>query len=168
MKLIASLIIVLAALTANAQTPKETVRQFYKYDWTHSQIFNRKSIDARKKWFSPDLYKLFLDELQKEEEFLRSNPTDKPYFGDGVPFSPIEEWFSVEGKSCKLTYKIGNAIVKRSRATVPVTFFYRPVQCNETIVYKVLLIKHSGKWLIDDILYNDGDSLANDMKNHKY
>ena len=34
---------------------------------------------------------LLTKELDREREFLRANPGDKPHFGDGLPFRPIEE-----------------------------------------------------------------------------
>src|SRR5262245_25795757 len=78
----------LLSLTVAAQTnsPVAAVNTFYKYDRLHSQIFNRRNIDARKQWFSPELYALFQYELKREAAYLKKNPSDKPYFGDGLPF----------------------------------------------------------------------------------
>ena len=65
-----------ASITAFGQnaSPKAAVTVFYKYDSTHSQVFNRANIDARKRWFSARLYELFLKELEREKEYLAKNP----------------------------------------------------------------------------------------------
>src|SRR5262249_26709163 len=92
-----SRILFIAALTAFfslpsiAQSPAATVSAFYQFDRSHSQIFNRRNIDARKRWFSKELYNLFLYELKREDAYLKKNPNDKPYFGDGLPFQPLDE-----------------------------------------------------------------------------
>src|SRR5690242_13636061 len=90
---LAAVIISAAGTLAFAQgsTPRATVETFYRFDRSHSQVFNRRNIDARRQWFSTELYSLFLNELKREAAFVRKNPDEKPYFGDGLPFQPYDE-----------------------------------------------------------------------------
>src|SRR5215813_10154207 len=82
-----------------SQSPVSAVQAFYHYDRAHSQVFNRRNIDARKQWFSSELYKLFLYEQKREDDYLKSNPNDKPYFGDGLPFQPYDEICKAGGRN---------------------------------------------------------------------
>src|SRR3954454_22284024 len=84
-------VVLLLALSSVAQSPVATVNAFYKFDRSHPEVFNRRNIDSRKRWFSKDLYNLFLYELKRESAYLKKTPTDKPYFGDGLPFEPYDE-----------------------------------------------------------------------------
>lgn len=65
------LVVAFYAAVSNAQsTPVATVQAFYKYDWSHSQIFNRRNLDSRKRWLSPSFYRLFLNELESVTDSL--------------------------------------------------------------------------------------------------
>lgn len=146
--------------------PTATVAGFYKYDWSHSQIFNRRNLDARRRWLSPMLYKLFREELVKEQKLLAEHPTDKPYFGDGFPFQPLHEACTANGKSYTFLYSVGSAKFKGRKSLVDVRFFY-PKQCSEDPTIFVLeLVKVGNVWLIDDILYASGDRLSESMRNN--
>ena len=55
---------------ANRNAAITTVKSFYQYHRASSNIFNKRQIEARKKWFSEDLYGLFVNELKLEKEYL--------------------------------------------------------------------------------------------------
>ena len=175
MKLLFALTAVLilsAASVAMAQTPgpSETVRAFYMYSNARSSTFNRRHIELRKKWYSPDLYAEFLKELSEEAAHLKANPTDKPFFGDGLDFRPLDE-ACVEGeRTYRRIQSIGRTEINRSVANVEVKFAY-PKACTsitESISYQVNLKKVGGKWLIADWTYPEGSTLVTDMREHKY
>jgi len=164
-------LIIAGAVGAIAQTtgPKASVTAFYKYDAAHSQVFNRKNIDARKRWFSDELYKLFLKELVRETEYLAKNPTDKPHFGDGLPFRPLDETCELNGKSYRRAISYGQVTVKGDLGNVDVYFKY-PAGCNiPDILYAVNVSKERGRWVIDDIRYiADNTSLVEDLDRKEY
>ncbi len=164
-------VIVMAAATVFAQAagPKAAVTAFYKYDAAHSQVFNKKNIDARKRWMSDELYKLFLKELTREKEYLGKNPTDKPHFGDGLPFRPLDETCDLNGKSFRRTISYGRVTVKGDVGNVDVYFKY-PKGCNiPDILYAVNMSKERGRWVIDDIRYiADNTSLVEDLERKEY
>ncbi len=154
---------------AQTNTPSATIAAFYKFDKANSQVFNRKNIDARKKWFSSELYALLLNELKREAEYLIANPTDKPHFGDGLPFQPLDETCELNGKSYRRTISYGTVTVKGDIGNVDVHFKY-PKSCNiPDVLYAVNMENEKGRWVISDIGYFPGDtSLVEDLNRKEY
>ncbi|MDQ3062770.1 MAG: hypothetical protein M3R14_07910 [Acidobacteriota bacterium] len=165
-----SIILVLLSMNISAQKQDASavVQSFYKFHLSGSGIFNAGEIKARKKWFSDNLNKLFQTELQREKEYLKANPTDKPHFGDGFPFQSLDECESA-GKLIKNSYMVNAATIHGDKATVEVKF-YSPKECGGKLIdtYKVELVKSKGKWLIDDWLYSDAKTLTEDLKRTNY
>jgi hypothetical protein len=154
---------------SNLSEAKSTVAAFYRFDSANSQAFNRRNIDARKRWFSVELYKLLINELAREKEFLKANPTDKPRYGDGLPFRPLDEVCEVDGKKYRRTISYGHVTVKGDLANVDVYFRY-PNGCNiPDILYAVNMSKENGRWVIDDIRYiAENTSLVEDLNRAEY
>lgn len=166
-------IVLISLICANvtfgqAASPKQTVTAFYKYDVTHSQLITRRSVDARRRWLSDNLYRLFLEEIAYEKEQLRKNPTDKPYFGDGFPFQPYRETCFVRrsGRKYNWTHHIGKETISGTKASVRVSFDYPAVCKDEPTIYIIKLSRVRGIWRIDDLLYPGGSTLAASMKSH--
>ncbi len=141
----------------DADDAKQAVNSFYKYDFSHKQDFRKGEIDRRKGWLSAALYRLLIAEWKKELSFRKPNSDTKPYF-DSLPFQPIDE-------GCKNQYKTGNASVKNGKATAEVEF-YTGKKCGNKLVanYTFELIKFKGKWLINDLIYEDEESLSKTLK----
>lgn len=165
-----SIILVLfsANVFAQKQNASAVVGAFYKFHLARSGIFKSSEVNLYKKWFSVDLNKLFQNELKREKEYLKQNPTDKPHFGDGFPFQPYEEC-EKSGKSYKNIYKIGTETIRKSIAVVEVKF-YNPKVCGGELIetYKVELTNSKGVWLINDWIYSDGKRLTEDLKREEY
>lgn len=165
-----SILVVLlsTSIFAQKQDATATVEAFYKFHLSRPGIFKDSEVKAYRRWFSDDLNKLFQTELQREKEYLKKNPTDKPHFGDGFPFQALDECDS-SGKLIKNAYTISQATMKENRATVEVRFS-QPKECGGALidVYKVELINAKGKWLIDDWLYSDAKTLTEDLKRTEY
>ncbi len=169
--LIVTALIITASATAFAQnaTPKGVVAAFYNYDATHSQVFDRPGIDAHKRWFSAELYKLLLNELDREKAFLAQNPSDKPHFGDGLPFRPLDEACGLNGREYRRTISFGRVSIKGDLANVDVYFKY-PKGCDiPDVLYAVNMSKERGRWVIDDIRYiAENASLVEDLGRKEY
>jgi len=168
--LFASFLLVIAATTALAQsTPLSTVKSFYAFDRSHSQVFNRKNIDARKQWFSAELYKLLINELARERAYLAKNPTDKPHFGDGLPFQPLDEECTAGGRKHRNSLTFGPINVNGKARNFDAYFSY-PKACGiEKTIFEIVVIKQNGKWVIDDILYPATTStLVEDLRRKEY
>lgn len=166
--IIAGLLLFSAASAAKAQTgtPKAALEAFYKYDRSHSQTFNRANINARKQWFSTELYTLLINELKRDAEYLKKNPGDKPYFGDGLPFRPLKEECEA-GKGRRLTIK--QDFQKGDRAAAIATFAY-PKPCKEAdpVVYTIGLIKSGSRWVIDDVNYGEDTTVKQRLGRKEY
>ena len=166
-RIVLSLIFVLlCAGTTLSQTlgPAATVQAFYKFSNEHSAIFNRKHIELRKRWYSPELYRLFLEDLREEEAFLKQHPDEKPFFGDGLTFRPLDEPCEAEGKTYQRSRRITRTEAGKNRAYVDVKFAYPNVCTEEAIVYRVNLRRFGRRWLIDDLTYPSGKTLAQEMR----
>jgi len=158
----------LSSITAaQSADPVGSVRSFYAFDRAHSQTFNRKNVDARKRWFSPELVRLFDNELRRQGTFLKQNPTDKPYFGDGFPFQPLQENCDGAGKSRAVRFK--QEFRKGGRAAVTASFSYpQPCKTADPITYTVGLVQKGGVWLIDDLNTGEDHSLKEILRRRDY
>jgi hypothetical protein len=166
--------IILVALSANVFAQKQSaaafVESFYKFHRARSKTFNAIEVYARRRWFTPELNRLFLNELKREKEFSKQNPDDKPHFGDGFPFAPIEECYK-NGKYINNVLKLG-AVTTRGNKTVIEARFYYPKACSAagelSRTEKIELVKSKGVWLIGDLIYSDGSRLTEDLKRAEY
>jgi hypothetical protein len=164
--------IVLLLLSTNVFAQKQTaaafVESFYRFHRARSGIFNAIEVNAHRRWFTAELNRLFQNELKREKEFLKQNPTDKPHFGDGFPFLPYEEC-SKDGKSVKNVLQVGPEIILEDHAIVEFRIF-QPKACGGelTDTYKIELVKNNRGWLINDWIYADGERLSDDLKRAEY
>ena len=159
-----------SAVFAQTAAPDATVRAFYAYSNARSSTFNRRHIELRKKWYTPALYAAMLKQLQEDDAYLKTHPDEKPFFGDGLDFRPLDEPCEVGDRSYKRVQSVQRSQITMSRAEVEVKFAY-PSACTQNyqpIIYKVNLQKVGGKWLINDWTYEDGRTLADEMKSQKY
>lgn len=167
---IAAMAILSAATLAQQTTPKAAVESFYKFDRSHSQTFNRRNLDARKAWFSPELYRLFQSEFRREAAYLKANPTDKPYFGDGFPFQPLDETCRSGRRQFRRSLTIKQEFQRRTHAAATATFAY-PRSCRDggdPVVYTIGLIRSNGRWVIDDVNYGEDTTLKQRLKRTEY
>ncbi len=136
----------------------EMVKVFYRFHFSHKDVFDERGVSRRRRFFTPKLRQLFDAELKRQRIYLKKYPNDKPYF-EGLPFEPIE--------FCPNDYRVGSAQTTRQTATIKVNFVYSKSSCNANdgtkISYKILLSKIAGKWLIDDVIYDNGSTLTSDF-----
>ena len=162
------ILIFTAAAIAQTSGPAETVKAFYKYSNARSSTFNKRHIESRKQWYTPALYRAFVAHLRDQQAFLKKNPTDKPFFGDGLDFRPLDEPCEASGKSYWRSQSISRVSTGKTRSYVDVKFAYPKACTEEPIYYRVNLQKISGKWLIADWTYSSGMTLTREMKENKY
>lgn len=158
------------ALSVSAQKSgaAETVKSFYVFHNLRSGLFSLHEVNLRRKWFTAELYKLFVNELKREDEFTKKNPTEKPHYGDGFPLQPFSE--CVDGEKVIInTFEVKEISSDPSKATVEVKF-YSPEKCERKLIdtYKVELVKVKNSWLINDWIYSDNKRLTDDLKRKDY
>ena len=167
---LAAVIFLLSTIAAAAQAkdPAAVVRSFYQFDNTHSQVFNKKAVQSRKPWFTDVLHLNLTKELERQSDFIRKNPGDKPHFGDGLPFRPLDESCEIRGRSYRFTPTVGRPSMRGTSATVPVNFAY-PKGCTLSPTrYLVRLHKVKNNWYINDIEYPDGNTLLAELMRTEY
>jgi hypothetical protein len=164
---IACFLFLCTSLVTAQKTPKAALEAFYKYDRSHSQTFNRNNIIARRQWFSAELHKLLLNELRRKAAYLKKYPDNKPRFGDGLPFQPLQE--SCDGKtSAKQVLTIRQEAVRGNRAVVTAKFT-DPKPCpNRSDVITVGLIRTRSGWVVDDMNYGTDQTLKQELKRKEY
>ena len=162
------LLVFSASVFAQEQSSSEYVESFYKFHRARERTFNAGEVNLHKKWFTAELNRLFQNELKREKEYLKKNPGNKPFFGDGFSLMPLEECTS-GGKLSKNVLKVGSETIRKSVAIVEVKFS-EPKPCGGALIetYKVELVKSDGVWLINDWIYGDGERLSGDLKRTKY
>jgi hypothetical protein len=156
------------AAFAQARGPAETVKAFYKYSDARSDIFDKRHIESRRQWYTLALYRTFRALLAKDTAYLKKNPTDKPFFGDGLTFRPLDETCEANGKHYGYTQTVGRASIIKDRATVNVKSAF-PKACGnlEPERYRINLRKIGNRWLIDDMDYLQGETLKGEMKKYQ-
>ena len=115
------------------------------------------------------MYRLLKTELKREAEYLKENPGDKPHFGDGLPFRPLDETCDVGQKKLhkRITFKSGP--IRGSRAAITATFaFPRPCETPDKNVYVFSMKRIANRWTIDNVTYDDGSTLVGDLKRKEY
>lgn len=136
----------------------QAVKNFYRLHFSHKSIFNQREVSRRRRFFTPELQKLFDAELKRQGIYQKKYPDNKPYF-EGLPFEPIE--------LCPNDYRVGAARTAQKTASVKVNFIYSKSSCDANdgtqISYKILLSKIAGKWLINDVIYDNGSTLTKDF-----
>lgn len=151
---------IFAAFSINIRAQKPdaaaaVVKQFYQFHFARESSFSEKAIAARRRFFTPKLRRLFDAELKRQKTYSKKHPTDKPFFDD-LSFQPIE--------FCPNDYRIGTAREQRQTATVEVNFIYSKSSCEANdgtpLTYRITLSKIGDRWLIDDVIYDDGTTLT--------
>lgn len=140
---------------AQKQDAATAVKLFYQFHLSRENAFTEEVIATHRRFFTPKLRRLFDAELKRQKIESKKHPTDKPYF-EGLSLQPIE--------FCPKDYRVGTAQTRGQSATVDVNFVYGKSSCDANdgtpLLYKIQLSKIGGRWLIDDVIYDDGGTLT--------
>jgi len=136
---------VICALPAGApaQTPAaaaRAVRNFYQYHFAHDRGFLKSNVERRRRWLTPELYGLLMNEFRRAAAHQKTHPDDAPFM-NGDPFTNSQEYPD--------TFRAGRATVRGATAEVPVTFRWRATAETKTV--RVELRRRQGRWLIRNV-----------------
>lgn len=134
-----------------------TARSFYRYHLARNKDFTARNVEHRKRWLTPELYRLLLEELKREAEESKANPDEAPYF-EGDPFTGSQEYPD--------SFRVGNADLEGGLAKVTVTLLWS-ARTSRGIDKRDIVLemkRAGGGWLICDIVSNDGTRLLDDLK----
>ena len=147
-------------LSAPAQTPAaaaRAVRSFYQYHFAHDRGFLRANVERRRRWLTPELYGLMVNEFRRAAAHRKTHPDDVP-FVDGDPFTNAQEYPD--------TFRAGRAAVRGDAAEVPVTFRWRATAETKTV--RVELRRRKGRWLISNLTPEGGADLLKLLRRPAY
>ena len=149
------LLLVPANVFAQSRDASAAVKEFYGFHLKNQDVLNAPEISRRRRFFTPRLGRLFDAELKRQTAYSKKYPDEKPYF-EGLSFTPIE--------LCAKDYSVEKAETSGQKATVKVNFVYSKSSCDANdgtkIFYTISLQKIGGKWLIDDVTYDNGETLS--------
>ena len=141
------LALLLLVSVAHAASPKAVAMQFYRtcQRLKISGLPTAKQTKLLAPYLSQELQQLIATARQKQAQFIKENPGDKPPWIEGDFFSS-----SFEGSH---GFRIGTPVVQEERAEVPLHLFYRDgkkmIRWSDTLV-----LTRTGKgWLVSDLLY---------------
>jgi hypothetical protein len=132
------------------------VRAFYQFHFAHNRDFTVRNVERRKRWLTPVLHKLLLDELKREAQESKAHPDEAPYF-EGDPFTDSQEYPD--------SFRVGNSDVNGDLAKVTVALIWsaRTSRGRDQRDIIVEVTRSTGRWLISDIVNKDGNRLRDQL-----
>ncbi|HLL76204.1 MAG TPA: DUF3828 domain-containing protein [Pyrinomonadaceae bacterium] len=140
-----------------ATAAARAAESFYRYHFARDRGFLRANIVQRRRWLSPELYRLMMNEFRREAAFRKARPDEVPFM-TGDPFTDAQEYPD--------TFTVGVAVVSGNTASVPVTFGWRDVEHKQTL--QIELLKQGGRWLIHDVRREGGAGLLKLLRRPVY
>lgn len=142
----------------------QAAKEFYRLHFLHGDqmYFELGNIRRKRKWLTPKLYRLIRYEFQRETEYAKAHPglILKPYFSGDV---------FTDAESLPQVYKVTKARVTKDKAIVTVWVYWN----DETVgkmkrKIQVVMVPSKTRWLIDNLLYDDGKDLVAQLKRPSY
>jgi len=125
--------------------------------------FTRQSVRLKRRWITPELYGLLLNEFKREGEYGKAHPKEDfvPYM-EGDPFTDSQEY--------PTSFRVGKASVSDDSAKVTVTFLWGSKNSSSQDQRNTVieLVRNQGAWVIRNIVQADGRDLLTDLKREKY
>ncbi|MEK6406111.1 MAG: DUF3828 domain-containing protein [Acidobacteriota bacterium] len=144
--------------SAGTRSPASAaVRSFYAFHLAHNKDFTVRNVQQRKRWLTPELYKLLLNELKRQAEESKAHPDEAPYF-EGDPLTDSQEYPD--------SFRVGKTDVSGDQAKVTVTLMWsaRTSRGRDKREIVVEVTKSGQAWLINDVINNEGSSLRDELK----
>jgi hypothetical protein len=123
-----------------ARAAARAAESFYRFHFARDRGFTRANVVQRRRFLSPELYRLLLNELRREAAFRKARPDEVPFM-TGDPFTDSQENPEI--------FAVDVAEVSGNKASVQVTFSWRDVEQGHAL--EVELLRAGGRWLIHDV-----------------
>jgi len=147
------------------QSPALVVRGFYTRHFVSPKrmFFSRENVRRESGSLSPKLYRLMLHELQRAEEVEREYKgadAKKPYISGDV---------FTNSESPPQVFRLGKSSQSRGTAEVEVWCYWNDQTVGRMKSrMRVLLVLVKDKWLIDNLVYEDGTNLVSMLSRRDY
>ncbi len=142
----------------------QTAKEFYRLHFLRGDrmYFEPENIRRKREWLTPKLYRLILYEFRRGDDYAKAHPDPPPkaYF-DGDVFT--------NAGSLPQVYRVTGSKQEKGKATVTVWVYW-----NDNTVGKmsrkirVVMVQSQTRWLIDNLLYEDGKDLVTQLKRPSY
>ena len=119
----------------------------------------RECVEREKAWFTPELYRLLVAEMDRYDKAAAENggPDNYKPFVAGDVFSGRED--------TARSFRVGRVKQAAGRATVQVTWFFGEEPKNPVWI---VLVRRGREWLIDDVIYSARDTLVDMLNRPEY
>lgn len=152
--------VICLALSAGAQGARraaagaharEAVRSFLTFHLANDKGFTERNVRRRRRWLTPELYRLLLSELRRES--LRSRLSDEAPCVNGDPFTNSQEYPS--------SFRVGPARPLGGKVRVDVVLVWKlGTGALDEKQIGMELSRRAGTWRIDNVLGRDGEDLV--------
>ncbi len=162
------LLAVLATTGAAAppRTPEAAVEAFYRFHFARRDLMYlcRESVARERAWLTPKLHRLLVHELDRYDEAAAANGGPQSYkpFVAGDVFTHSEEpadAFRVAGAE-----RTGET----ARVRVFASWSKDSSDGARELGMRVVVVRVGGRWLVDNVLYDDGDDLVDLLSRPDY
>lgn len=126
---------------ASSTKPADVVNALYKVHFSHDMGCTESSVKAKEAWLTKDLYDKILAKLRQPV------PKGEEPDIDGDPFTDSQEYPD--------SFKVTGSLIAGDKATVTVQFS----SPDRKRTVQVLLLKQPTGWLIDDIVFENKETL---------
>ena len=124
-----------------------TARAFYRMHFAGGLSL----LKGKRKWLTPELYGLISAEMRHN-----TSPDEVGYF-DGDPWT--------DSQDTPNSFRIGKADVSTDAATVEIVFrWFQGKKAFEERKCRLKLEKRGNRWLISDIISQEGESLLGELR----
>ena len=146
-----------AQKTSSKDPALSLVRSFYQFHFAHNKNFTTRNVQQCKRWLTPELYKLLVDELKRQAQESKAHPDEAPDF-EGDPFTDSQEYPD--------SFRAGESQVDGDLAKVTVTLLWsaKTSRGRDKRDIVVELTRSIGGWLINDVINNEGSRLRDELK----
>jgi hypothetical protein len=150
-----------AAARAQPASPQDpaakAVRAFYTFHLSHNKDFTVRNIGLRKRFLTAELYDLLLKELKRQARESKAHPDEAPEF-EGDPLTDSQEYPD--------SFRVVTSEVDGNTAKVTVTLLWsaRTSRGRDKRNIVVEVSKTASRWLINDVVNNQGSSLSDELK----
>ena len=145
--ILALLLLVSLVQAAPPASPKDVAAQFYRtcHKLKISGLPTVQQTKLLAPYLSEELQQLIRAAREKQAQFIKEHPDEKPPWIEGDFFSS-----SFEGSH---GFRVGTPVVQEARAEVPIHLFYRDgkkmIRWSDTLV----LTRTNKGWVVSDLLY---------------
>lgn len=150
---------------APGRSPAAEAEAFYRFHFARPDMMYlcRACLERERRFFTPKLARLLVYELDRYDKAAAANggPANFKPFVAGDVFTGTEETPD--------TYRLGRAEVSGATAKVPVTVRWTGANAgNPDRTVTVVMTRAGGRWLVDNVIYPDGNDLVDLLGRPEY